>query len=176
MSSDPRSAFRSLVVAVVAATLLNGCESPATERTTSVAPSSQLATSEALSRAADGGLTVRITSDGEGSRRYYLNEAATPVGPAELTNQLIAARARNASATTLFLYTYPGVRGYYALRAMQAAAEAGMMHVEGVADYSDDSSIRAKLGWKRWSKDLDATSQDAARSDSTLRSSGVSRR
>ncbi len=162
MTRRPQISSPGPLVLLLAAIAFNGCNLPMDNPSTDGGDANV-----AVAQAADGKLTLRVLAADAGTPRYLFADANSAIGLAELTNRLVAASAARPSATTLYVYTYSGASGYDVLRALDAATIAGLERVEGVADFTDDSSDRARANWKSWSKTLEKQ-QSPSVSDSTL--------
>lgn len=160
-------AARLSVIGVIAILAVQGCQSTSDRPITGTAHS--VASSNlAVAHAAEGRLTLRVIADSTSQQRYLFAADSTPIGLAELTNRLEAARRAAPEQTTLEIYTYPGALGYDVLMAMNAAREAGVGRVEGIADFSDDDGKLAREEWKQWSRNLAADGPGAARPDTSV--------
>lgn len=124
----------------------------------------------AVREAASGRVTLRILGEGEGTRRYLLGTSPDTLRYPELVARLEALPAGVPSDSTLFVYTYPEARGYDVVRAMNAAEAVGFRVVRGVADYSNDESLLARMKWKEWEQRMNPdSSRQARRADSMIR-------
>jgi hypothetical protein len=128
----------------------------------------------AVREAASGRVTLRILGDGEGTRRYLLGTSTDTLRYPELVARLEALPGGVPGDSTLFVYTYAEARGYDVVRAMHAAEAAGFRAVRGVADYSNDESMLARMQWKEWEQPLNPdSSRHARRADSMVRTSAL---
>ncbi|CAN5749215.1 hypothetical protein BH23GEM3_BH23GEM3_20380 [soil metagenome] len=99
--------------------------------------------------------TVRIKP----GSRYYVGNDQFPVSATHLSGQIRAFYTVDDAqgVRVLRVLAYQGVGGYDATIVTNAARDAGVHRIEGIAEYTDDASaIRQRLVWKRWEHDLAA--------------------